>query len=412
MYGDSHAFTLFFLLASCYAKEKQMASLLGSLQKSHSFSSDKATSRKERLMKNNLARLLLLCLLLSICVGCSAQADEYTKFSMSFFGTFDTVVTIIGYAKEKATFDRVAKEARSRFERLHQVYDAYNAYEGIHNLYFMNKEAAKAPVAVEPELMALLQYCTEKQPQTNGKVNIALGAVLSLWHACREEAEYDPPNAMVPLMEQLQEAAQHVDMASLVLNPEKGTVYFNDPALRIDLGAVAKGYAAEQVAQWMLTSDMPSFIIDAGGNVRAGKHPEDGRNRWGVSIQNPNEIALGSPSDKDLDVLFVSNLSVVTSGDYQRYFTVDGVRYHHIISPDTLMPSNEMRSITVVCEDSGWADILSTMLFITPFEEGLAFVESQEGLEAYWVLVDSSIHMSSGMQTIAKSMGAKSSDPI
>lgn len=363
-------------------------------------------------MKKNISLLLLFYLLLFTCVGCGAQADEYTKFSMSFFGTFDTMISILGYAKEQATFDRVTKEAQSQFERLHQVYDAYNAYEGVHNLFYMNQEAAKGPVTVEPELMALLQYCMEKQPQTQGKVNIALGAVLSIWHTYRTEAEQSPMNASLPPMELLQEAAQHVDIASLVLDPEAGTVHYKDPALRIDLGAVAKGYAAEQVAQWMLASDMPSFIINAGGNIRVGNHPEDGRTRWGVSIQNPNEIVLGSPSENDLDILFVSNLSIVTSGDYMRYFTVNGERYHHLISPDTLMPGTEMRAITVACEDSGWADILSTMLFLTPFEEGLAYVESQDGLEAYWVLNDNSIRMSSGMQSLAKSTGATSKDPM
>lgn len=363
-------------------------------------------------MKKYIALFLLLCLIPMALAGCGARADDYTKYSMSFFGTFDTVVTILGHAKEQAVFDRVTQEAQQQFERFHKVFDAYNAYEGIHNIYYMNREAPKSPVTVEPELMELLLYCKETQPALRGQVNIAFGAVLSIWHEYREEAEMDPARAEVPSMALLTEAAQHVDIDALILDPEAGTVYYADPKLRVDIGAIAKGYTTEKVAQWMLASEMPAFIINAGGNIRTGNPPEDGRKRWGVSIQNPNELAFGGPSEKDLDILYVTNVSVVTSGDYVRYYTVDGVRYHHLISTQTLMPGHFMRAITVVCEDSGLADLLSTMLFLMPYEEGLEFVESYEGLEAYWILLDDSIKMSSGMQSIAKSMGASSSDPM
>lgn len=359
-------------------------------------------------MKKRLSILLLLLALFIFPTGCEA----YTRYSKSFFGTFDTVVTIIGYAKDQRTFDQITDEAMTRFQRLHQVFDAYNTYEGVQNLCIMNRDAAKAPVQVEPEMIALLLFCKEMQPLTLGRVNIALGAVLSLWHDYRAEAELNPLEAAIPPMELLQEAAKHVDFDSLVINEEEGTVFYTDPKLLIDLGAVAKGYAAEQVAQWMLSSEMPSFIISAGGNVRAGEQPEDGRMRWGISIQNPDEIAFGGPSEKDLDNIYVKNASIVTSGDYIRYYTVDGVRYHHIISPDTLMPADYMRAITVVCEDSGWADMLSTMLFLMPYEEGLQFVESMDGVEAYWVLEDNVIKVSSGMHKYLKSMGVSSSDPM
>ena len=364
------------------------------------------------MMKKKLSFLLTLFLISLLPAGCAKQESAYTKYSTTFFGTFDTVVTIIGYAQDQSLFDRVAGEAKKRFERLHQVYDAYNAYEGVNNLYMMNREASKAPVPVEPELMDLLLFVKEKQPQMLGRVNIALGAVLSIWHQYREEAEFNPMEAEVPPMERLLETAAHVDFDKLILDPGQGTVYFEDPELLTDLGSVAKGYAAEVVAQWMLTSEMPSFIISAGGNVRAGNHPEDGRARWGVSIQNPDEIAFGGPGENDLDVLYVTNTSVVTSGDYQRYYVVDGERYHHIISPDTLMPGNFTRSVTVVCEDSGLADLLSTMLFLLPYEDGLDYVESTDGVEAYWVLPNQTIKYSSGMEKLLKSAGAASSDPM
>ena len=359
-------------------------------------------------------KALLLCLVCfcTFLSGCTQKASAYTRFDTSFFDTFDTVVTILGYAKEEATFQEVCEQARAQFERLHTIYDGYHAYEGVANLYYMNQEAAKAPVWVEPELFELLVYCKQYQPQMQGKVNIALGAMLSLWHEYRAVGMASPAAAEIPPMEALIEASAHAAFDDLVLDAEAGTVFYRDPALRIDLGCIAKGYATEKVAQWMLQSEMPSFIINAGGNVRAGNPPEDERQRWGISIQSPDALATGKPSENDLDILFVTNLSVVTSGDYQRYYVVDGVRYHHLISPDTLMPGNFMRSVTVACEDSALADLYSTMLFLMPFEEGIAFVEAQPGVEAYWVLMDGSIRLSSGMGAYAKSQGASSANPM
>ena len=350
-------------------------------------------------MRHRSAKLLalLLCILLACSVlgGC-AQAEPQ-KYSTSFFDVFDTVTTIIGYANSQETFDRVVGEARQQFVRYHQVFDGYNAYDGVHNLYYVNQNAASGPVPAEPELMTLLAWIRDLQPSLEGRVNVAMGAVLRLWHDAREAGVALPDEAA------LREAAGHVDMSQVILDEQAGTVYFADPELSLDLGAVAKGYTAERVAQWMLDSEMPSFIISAGGNVRCGQKPLDGRDRWGVSIQD-------LPGTGYMDVLYLTNLSVVTSGDYQRYYTVDGVRYHHLIDPDTLYPGQHMRAVTIVTQDSGLADALSTAVFLMPYEQGRAFVETLDGVEAYWVLLDGSVQCTDGLRAMLASQGASSRD--
>lgn len=363
-------------------------------------------------MKKVLAVMLLCAMLLPGMSACGMAETEYQKLSMRFFGTFDTIVTIMGYAKEEETFNHVTARAQEMFTRYHEVFDAYNAYEGVGNLYLLNHEAAKGPVQVEPELIDLLLYCKAMQPLTLDTVNVALGAVLRLWHNYREEGEADPGSAEIPPMELLREAAGHTLFSDIIIDEAAGTVAFDDPKLRLDIGAIAKGYATEQVAQWMLESEMPSFLISAGGNVRAGNPPLDGRQRWGVSIQDPNGFALGNPNDDSLDVVYLSGASIVTSGDYQRFYVVDGVRYHHIISPETLMPADYYRSVTVVCEDSGWADMLSTALFLLPQAESQRLAESLEGVEAYWVLNDENetVIMTDGMKKMVKSEGGSARD--
>lgn len=373
-------------------------------------------------MRHRSARLLalLLCILLACSVLGGCAQVEPQKYSTSFFDVFDTVITIIGYADSQETFDRVVGEAQQQFVRYHQVFDGYNAYDGVHNLYYVNQNAASGPVPAEPELMTLLAWIRDLQPSLEGRVNVAMGAVLRLWHDAREVGVALPDEAA------LREAAGHVDMSQVILDEQAGTVYFADPELSLDLGAVAKGYTAERVAQWMLGSDMPSFIISAGGNVRCGQKPLDGRARWGVGIQDPGPID-GMAGTGYMDVLYLTNLSVVTSGDYQRYYTVDGerdhhlndpdtlytvdgVRYHHLIDPDTLYPGRHMRAVTIVTQDSGLADALSTAVFLMPYEQGRAFVEALDGVEAYWVLLDGSVQCTDGLRAMLASQGASSRD--
>ena len=229
-----------------------------------------------------------------------------------------------------------------------------------------------------------------------------MGAVLSVWHSFREAG------VAVPSLKLLTARSEHCDFDDVIIDAENGTVYFADPGLSLDLGAVGKGWATEAVAQWLLASEMPNFIISAGGNVRCGEKPRDGRDRWGVGVQDPNDI-FGT---KYIDVLWLTGLSVVSSGDYQRYYTVDGVRYHHIIDPDTLFPSTYMRQVTIVTLDSGYADALSTALFLMPYEEGRAFVDSLEGVEACWVLNDGTVEYTDGMKALLQSCGATSTDRI
>lgn len=363
-------------------------------------------------MKKKLAILLVLPLLL-----CSLPMHitnaEYVKLSMNFFGTFDTIITIMGYAEDEAVFNRVAEGAKEQFTRYHQVFDTYSAHEGVNNLYVLNREGANGPVKVEPELIDLLLFCREYQPITLGSVNVAMGAVLDLWHLFREDGEMDPLHAELPPMERLEAAAQHINFDDVIIDEEAGTVAFADPALRLDVGAVAKGYATEQVAQWMLTSEMPSFLVSAGGNMRAGNPPMDGRQRWSIGVQHPDQPVLSSPSEGLMDTVFLANASVVTSGDYQRYYVVDGVRYHHLISPDTLMPADHFRSVSVVCEDSGLADLLSTAFFLLPYEEGRTLADSLDGVDVIWMLNDAenTILMTEGMEAMTKSNGASSVDP-
>ena len=161
--------------------------------------------------------------------------------------------------------------------------------------------------------------------------------------------------------------------------------------MTLDVGAIAKGYAVERVAQMMEDAGMTGYLLNVGGNVRTIGQRSD-EEKWSVGIENPG-IEGG---DDYISYLKISDLSLVTSGSYQRYYVVDGVRYHHIIDPDTLMPGNRYLSVSILASHSGMADGLSTAIFNMPYETGLALIETIEGVEAMWVLTDGTIYTSSG----------------
>ena len=354
-------------------------------------------------MKKLAAILLLGALLALFSVPVSAQME---RFSAVYMDSFDTVIQLLAYADSQETFDKWSAVVHDMFLQMHKMFDAYHSYEdeGIISIYTLNQRAAKEPVQVDPILFAMLTFCKSQYEVAMEQTNVAMGSVLSIWHDYREAGLADPEHAQLPPMDELKAANEHVNLDDLILDSENMTVYYADPELKLDVGAVAKGYATEIVAQILLAGDMPSFLLSAGGNVRCGNRPQDGRTAWGVGIQDPDGEVLGLTDY--VETLFLRDISVVTSGDYQRYYTVDGKRYHHLIDPDTLMPADHFRSVSIITEDSAFADLLSTAAFLMPYEESRAFVESLDGVEAIWLFSDGTKQMTDGALALSKTGGA------
>ena len=363
------------------------------------------TSEVMPVMMKRLAALfaLIACLFAALPAGA-----EYSKYSTLFMDSFDTVTQLIGYCEDQETFDKWAGVVHDTMLHLHKLFDKYNSYEdeGIVNVHSLNQRAAKEPVEVDPLLFGLLTFCKSHYELAQEQTNIAMGSVLSIWHDYREIGSSDPARASLPPMDALTAANAHTSIDSLILDPENMTVYFSDPDMQLDVGAVAKGYAVEVVSQLLLSGDMPSFILSGGGNVRTGEPPLDGRKFWGIGIQDPDGAILGTGDI--VETFFLCGMSVVTSGDYQRYYIVDGKNYHHLIDPDTLMPGDHFRAVSILTEDSGLADLLSTAAFLMPYEESRAFIESMDGVEALWILPDGSITMTDGAYALSRTGGASS----
>ena len=327
--------------------------------------------------------------------GCAAQAEpagKLRRYEASFLTLFDTVTTIVGYAQSEEDFRRTAQDLHDGLLEYHQLFDIYHDYDGVDNLKTVNDRAGGAPVEVDGRVIELLLFCRELAELTDGRVDVTMGSVLSLWHEARSDGVDDPAHAALPDRAALEEASEHTGFSLLEIDEEASTVRLTDPLARLDVGAVAKGYAVEQVCR----SAPAGLLVSVGGNVRATGPKPEGDAPWVVGVQEPD----GGKQDY-LHTLYIERQSVVSSGDYQRYFTVDGVRYHHIIDPDTLRPGGLWRAVTVVCADSGLADGLSTAMFLLPREEGeeLAW---RCGAQAMWVALDGELSYTGGFLELVR----------
>ena len=326
---------------------------------------------------------MLLC-------GCTGAGEELKQYSATFLTAFDTVTTIVGRETSEAAFTEKAQAVYDDLLHYHQLFDIYNVYEGLNNLKTVNDHPGEA-IAVDQAVVELLLDCKQYYELTDGRVNAAMGSVLYLWHEAREDGLNDIANAYLPDGEALTEAAKHTSWDSVVIDEENSTVTITDPMLRLDVGAIAKGWSVQRVAE----TAPQGLLISVGGNVCATGPKDKTGTPWVVGVQDPDG------GENYLHTLYLSKGSMVTSGDYQRAYLVDGELYHHIIDPDTLYPGKLWRAVTVVCPDSGLADALSTALFLLPRDAGQKLLDAS-GSWAMWIDADGKMYYSTGFEELIR----------
>ena len=356
--------------------------------------------------------ILLLLALLAALPGCARQGEESAAPAEEsaapsgetaepvtiepkgkvYYTFFDTVSYVYDYAGDSAErFDDRSAEVSHILEEYHRLFDIYHEYSGLNNLCTLNKAAGGEALALDPRLIDFLVLAQELYAQTDGEMNVMLGAVLRLWHEAREAASDDPANAAIPTEEALREAASHTDIALLEIDREHHTARISDPAASIDVGALGKGYAVERAADWLRADGAEGYVLNVGGNIRCVGSRPDGSG-WVTAIRDPDPAAEGYALR-----VRIADTACVTSGVYERYFVVKGERYHHIIDKDTLYPAAYYSSLTVLTPDSALADALSTALFCLPWEESAAMAEAF-GVDVLWIFPNGEQRMTKGFE--------------
>ena len=335
-----------------------------------------------------MKRIALLLGTLLLALACTPSA-RVTRYEATWYDVFDTVTVLRGYAESREEFDRIASAAHRVLREYHTLFDIYHDAD-MPNLKTVNDEAGGDPIAVDPRLIDLLTFSRDVDEMTDHRVNCTLGPVLALWHDAREAATADPAAAKLPDAKALGEAARHTGFDLVEIDRANGTVRLTDPLARLDVGAIGKGYAAQRVAEAL----PDGYVLSLGGNIAAVGAKPDG---------DPFVIGIQDPDDPNalLHTVYAENLSVVTSGDYQRQFTIGGVRYHHIIDPDTLFPAARFRTVTVLHPDSAVADALSTALFLLDRDAGEALAAAYHA-EALWIDAEGNETMTDGFRTLLR----------
>lgn len=319
--------------------------------------------------------IILSMILLFVFTACSKK-DTSVSGSQFIFGT---IVSIEIFGEDQ---DKYIEES---FEILQGIESRMSLNIPTSEVEIINQNAGKAKVIVSEDVFEVIERAVYYGELSEGSFDITLAPVVELWQIGTEEAR-------VPSEEELSTALKKVDYRKIILDKEAMTVYLEEEGMAIDLGGIAKGYAADQVKEYLIEKGVKSAIINLGGNILTIGEKIT-KEAFKVGLQDPFK-----ERNEYLGILEVRDRTVVTSGIYERNFTQDGITYHHIMNTQTGYPvDNEVAAVTVITNASIDADALSTTLFALGVDKGLLLVQSLQDVECIYITKNYEIFMSSGI---------------
>lgn len=316
-------------------------------------------------MKNFLP--VFLAFILSALLFPGATRSEVFRKNSSVMGTsLEVTLVVSSEAEAEAAFASVEAEMKRLEELLSEWIDGSPVSE-------VNKAAGVRPVVVPKELFSVISAALKVSEVSSGAFDITWASMRGLW-------DFSAGRERVPSAEEVRARLGLVDYRHVALDGPSSTVFLRRKGMAIGLGGIAKGYAVDKAMQQLLKSGITAAIVKAGGDIRVqGRAP--GASGWEVGIQDPRD------KERLMAKLTLANVSISTSGDYERFFIKDGRLYHHIIDPSTGFPATGARSVTIIGPDTMTTDALSTAVFVLGPEKGMALVEKLPGVEA--IIVDS-----------------------
>ena len=316
-------------------------------------------------MKKKRIYIVILVLILISLVLLLIDKNTYKEYSKNYF-YMDTYINIkINSTKSKKEIDNIFNDIDYLYSSYHKLTSRYDKYDGIVNVYYLNEILDNnEEIEIDKRLSDIIDIGILYYDKTNGLFNIASGNLTSIWKVFIDNCDELPSDLDV-----------NINIDDIVLDGNK-YIKYNDA--KLDLGAISKGYVTELVGKYLEDNNIDSYIINAGGNVKVGKAYN--KDSYVVGITNPDN------KNDIFTKVNVNNLSIVTSGNYQRYCSFNDKIYGHIINPYTKLPSDYMKSVTVISSSSLLADIYSTYLYLLPVEDGMKIVNSTSDIEAIWYI--------------------------
>ena len=326
--------------------------------------SDKAFKRQLRIL---LAIIFLAAIILGIRLITAPKHKTGSSGTREVMGTFCRQVSV-------APTNSIAKNSiEAGFSELVRIDAMMSDYKPESELSRVNANAFKEPVAVSAELMEVLTIAKEYSDLSDGAFDVTIGPVVDLWRKSQKKNE-------LPTKEQLAQAKAKVGYKKLILSND--TVRFTAQGMRLDLGAIAKGYAIDKAVEAMKRAGATAGFVDVGGDIRTFGAPPKPKKHWIIGLQDP------ATDGGILLTLKMSDMAVATSGDYRRYDEVEGKKHSHIKDPSTSKSVTKLISVSVIAPTATIADILATTVSVIGREKGMAMIEAMENTELIMIPAD------------------------
>ena len=322
--------------------------------------------------------LFLVLMMGSGCVGLSPGSPSVVvKRTQIHMGTLVSITAV-------ASTDLAAHSAiNAGFQEVKRLEQLLSTWIPSSELSLVNASAGIRPVPVSLETWTVVQRAKQAADMTGGGFNIAIGPAVDAWRVT--EGQRIPTEAELDALRPL------VDLQAVQADLREQTVYLEKPGMRVDVGGIGKGYAADQAVLAMKKAGALAGVVALSGDIKTfGQLP--GRRKFPVGIQHPRKEGAV------LAYIDLEDEAISTAGDYERFFERDGVRYHHILDPKTLQPARGCQSVTVIAKEGVWADGLDTGIFVMGPERGMELVEQLPDVEAIIVGHDGRVFLSSGLK--------------
>ena len=341
------------------------------MKKSTEQQSSRATGQQSLVQKSLTTELLCYCatellrcwaaglILLFTISACSPQKEKVYRKNRILMDTTVTISVVSGSGdKSEKAIDR----AFSEIEKLDRLLNFFSDSSEVSEI---NRNAGLKAVVVSPETFAVLEKAVYASGKTNGAFDVTIGSVTAMWDFHKRTKPED---------KKIKERLPLVNYKNIILNKKSSSVYLKKKGMLIDLGGIAKGYAADKAVEALKREGIKSGLVSISGDIKAfGLKPD--LKPWKIGIRNPRSE---NKEDEIMATIEMTDMAISTSGDYERYFIIEGKRYHHILNPKTGYPVDECRSVSIIAKDGSVTDPFSTGIFILGAEKGIKLLEEME----------------------------------
>lgn len=325
---------------------------------------------------------LILILIISFTTSCAQKESEpVSSEPTSKEGIF------LGTACKITIYDKASNNVLDKaFNRIIEIEDKMTINKEASEIITLNEKSGSEYVTLSPDTFEVVKRGLYYSEISGGKFDTSIGPIVKLWGIGTD-------NARIPSKEEINNSLPLVNYKNVLIDEKNKKVMLKEKGMVVDLGAIAKGYAADEVKRILSENGIKHAIINLGGNIYAmGTKPD--KTNWKIGIQNPLK-----PTGEYLGIVNVADKTVVTSGVYERYLEKDGKRYHHILDTHTGYPvENSLMGVSIIADKSIDGDGLSTTVFSLGLEKGLALIESLDTVDAIFITSNSEIYMSSGLK--------------